>query len=164
MATISNGSPAGTDSQRPTSGTMKGVQDGQTNGSIVHKTTTSSSNTTSSSTFSEVSIVSNSWKQSRHRVKSALGSEVDNGVFRDIDIDTFMEYISNERLTNMPHRGGRWDKVLKSAEYFALQLSSYQELVRKFARDSEQALHFTLGCCRLLLDVGFATVALVAAY
>ena len=64
-----------------------------------------------------------------------------------------MEYISTERLTNMPHRGGRWDKVLKSAEYFALQLAAYQELVHKFARDSEHALHFALGCCRLLLDV-----------
>ena len=126
------------------------VQSQQSHNSALQRTETSSS---TSSSYSEVSIVSTTWKQSRQRVKAALGSDVDDGVFYDINIDAFMEYISTERLTNMPHRGGRWDKVLKCAEYFALQLAAYQELVHKFARDSESALRFALGCCRLLLDV-----------
>ena len=143
---LSNGSP-GANLPRSTSSTTKVVQSQQANGSALQRAETSSS------TFSEVSVVSHTWKQSRSRVKSALG--VDDGVFQDMTIDVFMEYISTERLTNMPHRGGRWDKVLKCAEYFALQLSAYQELVHKFARDSEAALRFALGCCRLLLDVSY---------
>ena len=145
---MSNGS-AGANLHRSSSSSynVSKSQESYANGSVLQRTETSSS------TFSEVSIISTTWKQCRHRVKSALGSDVDDSVFHDIDIDTFMEYISSERLTNMPHRGGRWDKVLKSAEYFALQLAAYQELVHKFGRDSELALRFALGCCRLLLDV-----------
>ena len=144
---MSNGS-AGPNLQRSSQS-----YESQANDSVLQRTETSSS------TFSEVSIVSTTWKQCRHRVKSALGGDVDDADFQDINIDAFMEYISSERLTNMPHRGSRWDKVLKSAEYFALQLAAYQELVHKFARDSQQALHFALGCCRLLLDVSLISPA-----
>ena len=73
--------------------------------------------------------------------------------FSHMNIESFLEYITHERLTNMPHRGSRWDKVLKSAEYFALQISAYGETVEKFVMDSKEAVDLALGNCYLLLEV-----------
>ena len=104
------------------------------------------------SDFSEVSVVSRTWKESRVRVTREL-EDVDDAFLQGITVDSFMEYVSSERLTNMPHRGGPWHMALKAAEYFALQLAAHHELIHKFARDSEHSLRFALACCRLLLDV-----------
>jgi hypothetical protein len=113
------------------------------------------SEATTSSTYSELTVVSKTWKGCRHKIVRELDDV--NEAALNTSINSFLDFISSERLTDMPHRGGRWDKVLKSAEYFALQLAAYEELVRKFVRDSESALNLALACCRLLLEVCFST-------
>ena len=53
----------------------------------------------------------------------------------------------------MPHRGSRWDKVLKWAEFFAIQMSGYEDAVRSFVPDSIEAAKLIWVACRVLLDV-----------
>ena len=65
----------------------------------------------------------------------------------------FLEHIERERLTHMPHRGSRWDKVLKWAEFFAIQMSGYEDAVRSFVPDSRDAAKLIWVACRVLLDV-----------
>ena len=65
----------------------------------------------------------------------------------------FLEHIERERLTHMPHRGSRWDKVLKWAEFFAIQMSGYEDAVRSFVPDSIEAAKLIWVACRVLLDV-----------
>ena len=73
--------------------------------------------------------------------------------FAEMNIETYLEYITHERLTSMPHRGSRWDKVLKAAEYFGLQISAYGEMIEKFVPHSKEAVDVALANCRLLLEV-----------
>lgn len=68
-------------------------------------------------------------------------------------IEGFLEYIERQRLTYMPHRGSRWDKVLKWAEFFALQISSYAMAVESFVPDSKVAAKLIWSASRTLLEV-----------
>ncbi|KAL8713127.1 MAG: hypothetical protein Q9220_002648 [cf. Caloplaca sp. 1 TL-2023] len=47
--------------------------------------------------------------------------DVDEHYIQTLTIEEVLEYIEHQRLTHMPHRGSHWDKVLKWAEFFALQ-------------------------------------------
>lgn len=64
---------------------------------------------------------------------------VDEHYIHSMTIDGFLEYIERQRLTYMPHRGSRWDKVLKWAEFFGLQISGYAKTVESFVPDSKLA-------------------------
>ena len=68
-------------------------------------------------------------------------------------IGGFIDYVERQRLTYMPHRGSRWDKVLKWAEFFALQISSYASAVGSFVPDSLDAAKLVLAASRVLLEV-----------
>lgn len=74
----------------------------------------------------------------------------------DIDsmtVESFLEYIESERLTNMPQRGSRWDKVLKWAEFFALQISGYEKALERFVPHSMNAAQLIWASCRALIEV-----------
>jgi hypothetical protein len=71
-------------------------------------------------------------------------------------IDSFLEYIESERLAHMPHRGSRWDKVLKWAEFYAVQIAGYQKAVSSFVQESKGAAQLIWVACRLLLEVSFS--------
>ena len=135
-------------------GSVKGTANGSANGHVTQYRTESSSeqnfevNGTLSRQSSQYSV---GWKNVRNGVICELG--IENRFFERMNIESFLEYITHERLTNMPHRGSRWDKVLKSAEYFGLQISAFGETVEKFVHEGKQASDDTLGYCRLLLEV-----------
>ena len=82
---------------------------------------------------------------------------MDEHYISSITISGFLKYIERERLTSMPHRGSRWDKVLKWAEFFALQVSGYSTVVEPFVPDSKDAAKLILAACRVLLEVGFSS-------
>lgn len=65
----------------------------------------------------------------------------------------FLEYIERDRLTHMPQRGSRWDKVLKCAEGFALQISSYENAVHSFVTDSKAAANMIRAAACVLIEV-----------
>ena len=53
----------------------------------------------------------------------------------------------------MPHRGSHWDKVLKWAEFFSLQVSGYANAVDSFIAESKVAAKLIWTACRALLQV-----------
>ena len=78
---------------------------------------------------------------------------VDDYYIHNLTIDGFLEYVERQRLTYMPHRGSRWDKVLKWAEFFALQLSGYAKVVESFVPESQLAAKLIWAASRTLLEV-----------
>ena len=71
-----------------------------------------------------------------------------------------MDYIERERLTHMPRQGSRWDKVLRRAEFFGLQISRYEEVISKFVPESETAAKLIWAACRVLIEVRDPSLAL----
>ena len=80
-------------------------------------------------------------------------AHVDEHYIDSITVESFLEYIEHERLTYMPQRGSRWDKVLKWAEFFALQISGYEKAVGSFVPDSKAAARLIWASCRVLVEV-----------
>ena len=79
--------------------------------------------------------------------------QVDEHYIQIMTIDGFLEYIERQRLTHMPHRGSRWDKVLKWAEFFGLQVSGYASAIESFVPESHTAAKLIWIACRTLLEV-----------
>lgn len=84
--------------------------------------------------------------------------DVDESFVHNTTIDGFLEYIERQRLTHMPHRGSHWDKVLKWAEYFALQISGYVTAVEPFMPDSRIAAQLIWTALRSLLRVSLSSL------
>jgi hypothetical protein len=78
---------------------------------------------------------------------------VDEHYIDVITIEEFLEYIEQERLTHMPHKGSKWDRVLKWAEFFALQVARYERAVSPFVPDSKLASKLIWAASRVLLEV-----------
>lgn len=77
----------------------------------------------------------------------------DQSYINSTTLEGFLEFITKERLTRVPHRGSRWDRVLKCAEYFALQISVYGDSIEGFAPRSKSGCQMALSQCRVLLEV-----------
>ena len=82
------------------------------------------------------------------------GAGVYQGI-ADASFITTLEWIRSERLTTLPHKGSRWDKVLIRALYFAEQLHNFDSAIQGFALDSHTAAGVGFGHTQLLLEVGF---------
>ncbi|KAL8834428.1 MAG: hypothetical protein Q9170_003750 [Blastenia crenularia] len=80
--------------------------------------------------------------------------DVDDHYIQHTTIEDFLEFIERERLTHMPHRGSHWDKVLKWAEFFSLQVSVYSNTVESFISESKLAARLIWAACRALLQLG----------
>lgn len=78
---------------------------------------------------------------------------VDEFFLNEMSIEAFIDFLNKERLTSMPQRGSRWDRALRSAEYFALQISSYAEILEEFTPSSLFGVNIALASCCLLLQV-----------
>lgn len=82
-----------------------------------------------------------------------LGAGVYQSSISDVSYVNFLEWIRAERLTTLPHKGSRWDKVLIRALYFAEQLHNFDQAIQSFALDSQAAAAVGYGHARLLLEV-----------
>ena len=98
----------------------------------------------------------------RKRVIREL-DDVDDAHFEHIDLNAYLDHISEERLIHMPRKGSKWDRVLKAAEYFGLQISSFGDFVSDFIPDSKFAVHTALASCHLLLELGHNQAAALEA-
>lgn len=85
--------------------------------------------------------------------------DVQESDIHEITIDGFLEFIERQRLTYMPHRGSHWDKVLKWAEFFALQISGYATALQSFVPDSKTAAQLIWTASLSLLRVSTTHVA-----
>lgn len=79
--------------------------------------------------------------------------EVTHNHFQTINLNGYLEYISDERLTHMPPKGSQWDRVLKSAEFFGLQLDEYSRHIQSFIEGCSLVRDTALATCYLLLEV-----------
>ncbi|KAF2715445.1 NACHT domain-containing protein [Pleomassaria siparia CBS 279.74] len=84
-----------------------------------------------------------------------LGAGVYQGI-SDMSYIRFLEWVRSERLTALPHKGSRWDKVLIRAVYFAEQLHNFDQAIQGFALDSTTAAAIGFGHARLLLELSHA--------
>jgi len=75
---------------------------------------------------------------------------------RTIDLTTiegFLDYIEEQRIHHMPHKGSRWDRVLRWAEFYAKQVAAYEDSISPFVQDSRGAATLIWVACRVLLEV-----------
>ncbi|KAL9615079.1 MAG: hypothetical protein Q9167_000502 [Letrouitia subvulpina] len=117
------------------------------NGSGIHTTSTSYSQDQQVTVLQETVVVI------RKKFITDF-DEIDETLISKMTIETFLNYIERQRLTHMPHRGSHWDKVLKWAEFFALQVSGYAAAVEAFVPDSRNAASLIWTASRALLQVG----------
>ncbi|KAI1078539.1 hypothetical protein F5B20DRAFT_582167 [Whalleya microplaca] len=92
-------------------------------------------------------------KKVRSRLVREL-DEVDDAHFKRSDLECYLGYIADERLIHMPKRGSQWDRVLKEAEFFGLQMNEFTIAVKDFIPDSVTIRNTALGSCYLLLELG----------
>jgi hypothetical protein len=83
---------------------------------------------------------------------SELGAGVSQSI-TDASFINLVEWIRSERLTTLPHKGSRWDKVLIRALYFAEQLHGFEKAAQDIAFDSTAVAQLGYGHARLLLQV-----------
>ena len=89
----------------------------------------------------------------RRKIIGAI-DEVENSYYESMTFDSYLQFITHERLTRMPHRGSRWDRILKNAEFFGVQLAAFSEGVSPIVTGSDDALATGLANARLLIEVG----------
>lgn len=81
-----------------------------------------------------------------------LGAGVYHSI-SDVSYVKFLEWVRAERLTSLPHKGSRWDKVLIRSTYFAEQLHNFDQAIQNFALDSSSAASIGFGHAQLLLEL-----------
>lgn len=87
--------------------------------------------------------------------RSELGQSSDRFLQSCKSVESFFDFVATIRLSQMPHHGSRWDKILKWAEFFTGQVSTYSEEVSSFTTQSEQATNIIYASCKTLLEVRF---------
>jgi hypothetical protein len=83
-------------------------------------------------------------------------AELGAGVYQsisDVSYVKFLEWVRAERLTTLPHKGSRWDKVLIRSVYFAEQLHKFDQAIQGFALESGAAATIGFGHAQLLLEL-----------
>jgi hypothetical protein len=100
----------------------------------------------------QVTILEDTIKTTRSKLICHL-KHFDDEYVRAMTLDTFLDYIERQRLSTMPRRGSRWDKVLKWAEFFGLQISGYEIALDSFVPQSNIAAQLIWASCRTLIEV-----------
>ena len=100
----------------------------------------------------KIGLVQESAISLKKRSMAELGAGVHHSI-SGVSYVNFLEWIRAERLTTLPHKGSRWDKVLIRALYFAEQLHDFDQAIQSFALDSQAAAAVGYGHARLLLEV-----------
>ena len=103
----------------------------------------------------KIGLVQESANSLRKRSMVELGAGIYQGI-SNVSYVNFLEWIRAERLTTLPHKGSRWDKVLIRALYFAEQLHKFDQAIQAYALDSSTAAAIGYGHAQLLLEVCFA--------
>ncbi|CAK7222529.1 hypothetical protein SCUCBS95973_004872 [Sporothrix curviconia] len=89
---------------------------------------------------------------------SKLG-DYEVNMLQQADLESYLQNISDERLMHMPRKGSDWDRVLRTAQFFGLQIWRFGEKVGKFAPESRHAAAAALASCQMLLEIGHTQAA-----
>ncbi|SMQ47748.1 unnamed protein product [Zymoseptoria tritici ST99CH_3D7] len=90
-------------------------------------------------------------------LKRKSNAELGHGIAETADHVSFIElveYIHQERLSTLPHKGSKWDTCLIRALYLAERLHAFEAALNNHAHDIEHACKLGYGHIRLLLDLG----------
>ncbi|OAA58461.1 nacht domain containing protein [Niveomyces insectorum RCEF 264] len=95
---------------------------------------------------------------------SKLG-DYEVNMLHQANLESYLQYIADERLIHMPRKGSDWDRVLRTAQFFGLQIWRFGDKVGKFAPESRQAAASALASCQMLLEIGYQqSAALLPAF
>jgi len=101
---------------------------------------------------SNTHVVKEQYTSVRQRAQRELGANV--GLFAfDTSYAGLSDWIKQERMARLPHKGGSWDRVLIAAHYFAAQVSRLSDAIESFTPDCEAASNLLYGQCLVLLEV-----------
>ena len=101
----------------------------------------------------EVTILVKATKDVSIKYEKQLGLVVDvQAIYRE-SIESLLDFIATDRLRRVPHRGSRWDKILRMAEHFAIRISLFQEAVGSMFSKGRETARIIWGSCRALLKV-----------
>ncbi|RYP76267.1 hypothetical protein DL771_001886 [Monosporascus sp. 5C6A] len=109
-----------------------------------------------------INLVKEQYASVRQQCRRDLGASVDLYAF-DTSHAGLWEWIRNERITRLPHKGGSWDRVLIAAQYFALQVNRLRDAIESFTPECGAASHLVYGQCLLLLEFGLELSPLLKA-
>ncbi|CAD0095113.1 unnamed protein product [Aureobasidium vineae] len=79
---------------------------------------------------------------------------IDASLMGNMNIEKFSDYIARERLSSMPHRGSLWDRVLRWAEFYALQIDNYAKKIEAFVPESQWAAKQIYTLLRSIVELG----------
>ncbi len=94
---------------------------------------------------------------SRSHAYRVLGSNFGGYAF-DTSITGLLDWIRDERLIRLPHKGGSWDQVLIAAQHFAEQVHRFNIAISTFESEVNAATNLVFGQCLLLLEVRSLTL------
>ncbi|MCJ1265779.1 hypothetical protein MMC22_005659 [Lobaria immixta] len=143
--TVANGRPS-TNGETTTTGGGKTSHSTVTNGNHHHQSSSSSHVTQNITRQREITVT----REYHHRLVKLTSKEFSESESEE----SFLNFVANERLHRMPHRGSRWDKILRWAEYFATQVSTLHESVSSFVPNSAETANVVWAGCRILIQMG----------
>lgn len=79
---------------------------------------------------------------------------IDASLMGNMNIETFSDYIARERLSSMPCRGSLWDRVLRWAEFYALQIDNYAKKIESFVPECQYATKQIYTLLRSIVELG----------
>ncbi|KPM41066.1 hypothetical protein AK830_g5479 [Neonectria ditissima] len=72
----------------------------------------------------------------------------------EMDLRSYLQYISDECLIHMPRRGSDWDRVLSTAQFFGLQIWFFGTKINAFVPGCTGSSAAALASCQVLLEIG----------
>lgn len=88
------------------------------------------------------------------RAKKELAAKITDNILVGVPTcHDFLDFIATERLRSMPHRGSKWDKILKWAESYARAVERFSLEVAEIMPHTWESAKIVWGCCKLLLSV-----------
>lgn len=109
-------------------------------------------NTTQTQSSGRIVHVSETARSVKVKIVREL-EDVTEAHFEDFDLEAYLAYIADERLVHMPTKGSQWDRVLKGAEFFGLQLDEFASQLRRIVPEWASIRDTALASCCLLLEV-----------
>lgn len=100
-----------------------------------------------------ITVIRDTVMDTRGRIIATF-DRIDAGLLDKMTIEGFSDAVARERLSSMPHRGSLWDRVLRWAEFYALQIATYAETIGPFVPESRSAAKQIFTLLRSLLDLG----------
>lgn len=106
-----------------------------------------------SSSIIRISRVTDIYRTIRRNISQLDDYTYTEHYFEGLNIDSYRQYIANERLIRMPRRGSNWDRALRAALMVGENLVDFGDAIRGFCSDTQEASVTGLASCKLLLEV-----------